>query len=144
MSISLYPHNQAAYVSAVTMLSEHKKAAIIHPTGTGKSFIAFKLCADNPDKRICWLSPSEYIFRTQLENLQKASGGYVPENIAFFTYAKLMNMSDDEIKDVRPDYIILDESPLRRGNVGNWCADIVVAVSGVSDSRLISNCNPLS
>ena len=69
--IHLYEHNQIAYVAAVLMLKECKKAAVIHPTGTGKSFIAFKLCEDNYDKRICWLSPSEYIFKTQLENIKK-------------------------------------------------------------------------
>ena len=109
MSISLYEHNQIAYDSAVKMLSERKKAAIIHPTGTGKSFIGFKLCEDNSDKCVCWLSPSEYIFKTQIENLKKSSGGYIPENIIFLTYAKLMNMSEKEIKSIQPDYIILDE-----------------------------------
>lgn len=64
MSIDLYEHNQTAYKNAISMLNDCKKAAIVHPTGTGKSFIGFKLCEDNPDKRICWLSPSEYIFKT--------------------------------------------------------------------------------
>ena len=109
LSISLFQHNKVAYNSAVKMLAECNKAAIIHPTGTGKSFIGFKLCEDNSDKCICWVSPSEYIFQTQLENLEQSSNGYKPDNIAFFTYAKLMNMSDEEIKTVRPDYIILDE-----------------------------------
>ena len=59
MSIDLFEHNEKAYISAVSMLSETGKAAIIHPTGTGKSFIGFKLCEDNPDKVVCWLSPSE-------------------------------------------------------------------------------------
>ena len=71
MSILLYKHNQEAYAAAVRMLGKCKKAAIIHPTGTGKSFIGFKLCEDNPQKRICWLSPSEYIFQTQIENVKK-------------------------------------------------------------------------
>ena len=65
MAVSLFPHNQTAYDAAVAMLAETGKAAIVHPTGTGKSFIAFKLCEDNTEKRICWLSPSEYIFKTQ-------------------------------------------------------------------------------
>ena len=60
--IKLYSHNQKAYDLAVNMLKDTKKAAIVHPTGTGKSFIAFKLCEDHTDKTICWLSPSEYIF----------------------------------------------------------------------------------
>lgn len=107
--IKLYSHNKKAYDLAVNMLKDTKKAAIVHPTGTGKSFIAFKLCEDHPDKTICWLSPSEYIFSTQLENLYQATKGYKPHNIVFFTYAKLMGMSKEEIKQINPDYIILDE-----------------------------------
>ena len=109
MQTELYSHNKRAYENAVSLLETRKKAAVIHPTGTGKSFIAFKLCEDNPDKKICWLSPSEYIFSTQLENLKKASGGCTPENISFFTYTKLMNMEKTEISEIKPDYIILDE-----------------------------------
>lgn len=107
--IKLYSHNQKAYNLAVTMLEDTKKAAIVHPTGTGKSFIAFKLCEDHPDKTICWLSPSEYIFSTQLENLYQATNGYKPNNIVFFTCAKLMGMSKEEIQAIHPDYIVLDE-----------------------------------
>ena len=108
MSISLFEHNRIAYSAAVSMLTETGKAAIVHPTGTGKSFIGFKLCEDKPKSMICWLSPSEYIFKTQLENLV-ATGAEVPANIAFYTYAKLMLMGEDEIADIQPDYIILDE-----------------------------------
>lgn len=107
--IDLFEHNKVAYESAVKMLSETGKAAIVHPTGTGKSFIGFKLCEDNPDATVCWLSPSEYIFQTQIENLKAASNGYAPENLVFYTYAKLMLMSEDEIAEINPDYIVLDE-----------------------------------
>ena len=108
MAMQLFEHNETAYKAVVHMLTERKKAAVIHPTGTGKSFIGFKLCEDNPNKTICWLSPSRYIFQTQLENLAETSGGYQPENIKFYTYAKLM-LLDDEIAEIQPDYIILDE-----------------------------------
>ena len=109
MAINLFEHNQTAYEAAVKMLAERGKAAVIHPTGTGKSFIGFKLCEDNLDKTICWLSPSRYIYQTQLENLAETSDGYQPENIKFYTYAKLMNITDEEIAEIQPDYIILDE-----------------------------------
>ena len=85
MSIQLFKHNQIAYEAAVYMLSKTGKAAVIHPTGTGKSFIGFKLCEDHPDRTVCWLSPSSYIFQTQLENLGKSADGYQPDNILFFT-----------------------------------------------------------
>ncbi len=109
MAINLFEHNKTAYEASVKMLAERGKAAVIHPTGTGKSFIGFKLCEDNPDKTICWLSPSRYIYQTQLENLAETSDGYQPENVKFYTYAKLMNITDEEIAEIQPDYIILDE-----------------------------------
>ena len=107
--IDLFEHNKTAYDSAVSMLAETGKAAIVHPTGTGKSFIGFKLCEDNPEKIVCWLSPSEYIFKTQLENLAKVSGGWQPENVRFCTYAKLMLLTEAELAEIAPDYIVLDE-----------------------------------
>lgn len=122
MCIELFEHNQKAYTSATQMLRKKGKAAIIHPTGTGKSFIGFKLCEDNPDKAICWLSPSEYIFKTQLENLSKTTNGRIPENIRFITYAKLMNMSKEEMDEIQPNYIILDE--FHRCGAEQWGAGV--------------------
>lgn len=109
MSLELFEHNQAAFDAAFEMLGDTGKAAIIHPTGTGKSYIGFKLCEQFPNKTICWLSPSEYIYKTQLENLKEDSNGWQPGNVKFFTYAKLMLMTDSELSAIAPDYIILDE-----------------------------------
>ena len=88
----LFPHNLKAYRAAVSMMDQAGKSAIIHPTGTGKSFIGFQLCAENPEKRVLWLSPSEYIFKTQQENWYKAGGGLL-NNLTFMTYARLMTMT---------------------------------------------------
>ena len=108
MGIELYEHNEKAYRAVRKMLAEKGLAAVVHPTGTGKSFIAFKLCEDEPDKTFCWLSPSEYIFKTQIENL-KATGAAVPQNIKFYTYAKLMMMSEVEMAEIKPDGAVYDE-----------------------------------
>ena len=88
------------------MLNKQGKAAIVHPTVTGKSFIAFKLCEDYLNKTVCWLSPSEYIFKTQVENW-KAVGGQELFDIRFYTYAKLMLMDKQELEEIKPDYILL-------------------------------------
>lgn len=106
--IDLFEHNQTAYDKVRAMLASRGKAAVVHPTGTGKSFIAFKLAEDNPSSRVLWLSPSEYIFRTQLENI-KSVCGYEPHNVEFRTYAKLLQTVTEEINALKPDYIILDE-----------------------------------
>lgn len=106
--MKLYEHNQIAYNSALTLMEDTGKAAVIHPTGTGKSFVAFFLCEEHPDSVVCWLSPSEYIFQTQKENWIKA-GGKDPQNIRFFTYAKLLLLEAEELRGLNPDYIVLDE-----------------------------------
>ena len=108
MVIDLFEHNRTAYEKVCAMLAERGQAAVVHPTGTGKSFIAFKLAEDNPSSRILWLSPSEYIFRTQVENLKRACNVEL-SNISFLTYAKLMLADEEAIKEYSPDYIILDE-----------------------------------
>ena len=52
MDITLFEHNRIAYQKVLRMLEETGKAAIIHPTGMGKSFIGFKLCQDFQDKTV--------------------------------------------------------------------------------------------
>lgn len=134
MSITLYPHNDSAYRAALAMLRKTGKAAIIHPTGTGKSFIGFKFCEDFPQWRVCWLSPSEYIFRAQLENLT-ADSGTVPENITFLTYAKLMVMDKDKIEEMCPDLIILDE--FHRCGAEQWCAGVQALLDAAPSALLL-------
>ena len=113
----LFPHNQTAYEAACAMLVETGKACVIHPTGTGKSFIGFQLCADHPEAKVLWLSPSEYIFRTQLENWQ-SSGGSNLSNIIFLTYAKLMLLSQAEIDALQPSIVVVDE--FHRSGAAEW------------------------
>lgn len=72
--IELYAHNKTAYDEVRRMLAATGKAAVIHPTGTGKSFIAFRLCEARPEAQVCWLSPSEHIWHTQLEQIRARDG----------------------------------------------------------------------
>lgn len=65
MAVNLYKYNEEAYNSAFKMPNAKGKAAVICPTGTGKFFFGFKLCEVFSNKTICWLSPTEYIFKTQ-------------------------------------------------------------------------------
>lgn len=105
----LFEHNQKAYEKASEMLEHGRRAAIVHPTGTGKSFIGFQFVIDHPDWSVCWLSPSEYIFSTQLENVRQVQPDFSIENLTFLTYVKLMNMELEELDLLHPSFIILDE-----------------------------------
>lgn len=116
--VELFPHNQTAYETAIRMLKENGRTAVIHPTGTGKSFIAFKLAEQHPGARVFWLSPSQYIFQTQVDSYERASGQPIPENISFCTYARLSMMDDAELEEIAADYIILDE--FHRCGAAEW------------------------
>lgn len=89
MAVQLFEHNAKAYQAAVKMMQQYGKAAIVHPTGTGKGYIAFKLIKDHPDAVIVWLSPSEYIFKTQRESLLRQDPDFPLQNVRFYTYAIL-------------------------------------------------------
>ncbi len=109
MAIPLFEHNERAYLAVMDMLQEKGRAAVIHPTGTGKSFIAFRCCEELASQNVCWLSPSRYIFDTQLENVREVYPAYDTSNITFYTYAKLALMTQEELSAIKPDCIILDE-----------------------------------
>lgn len=112
MAVQLFEHNAKAYQAAVKMMQQYGKAAIVHPTGTGKSYIAFKLIRDHPDAVIVWLSPSEYIFKTQCESLLRQDPDFPLQNVRFYTYAKLICCTPAQLQEIAaqdPAYIILDE-----------------------------------
>ncbi|WP_102411416.1 Helicase associated domain protein [Beduinella massiliensis] len=109
MAIQLFSHNMQAYNAVCQMLDSRGKAAVVHPTGTGKSFIAFKWIEEHPQARVVWLSSSEYIYKTQLENIRKSSPSFSAERMQFMTYAKLMSLTDELLEQLAPDCIVLDE-----------------------------------
>ena len=109
MAITLFRHNQEAYRAVRTLLEKENRAAVVHPTGTGKSMVAFYLIQQQTQWRFLWLSPSEYIVRTQLENVQKADPEADFSHVQFMTYARLMLLPDKTLAELQPDCIILDE-----------------------------------
>ena len=138
VALRLFEHNEKAYHAAVRMMDQYGKAAIVHPTGTGKSYIAFKLIEDNPDKVVIWLSPSEYIFKTQLESLKKNDPDFSLENVHFYTYAKLVCCTQaqlDEIAAQKPAYIILDE--FHRAGAECWGESTVALLKLCPDAKLL-------
>ena len=138
VALRLFEHNEKAYHAAVRMMDQYGKAAIVHPTGTGKSYIAFKLIEDNPEKVVIWLSPSEYIFKTQLESLKRNDPDFPLVNVHFYTYAKLMCCTQtqlDEIAAQKPAYIILDE--FHRAGAECWGESTVALLKLCPDAKLL-------
>ena len=80
MSIKLMPHNQQAYTKVKEMLKKENKAAIIQPTGTGKSYIALKLIEEKSDKKIIYLVPSNSIIEHIEEIIEELQGNVKRHN----------------------------------------------------------------
>ena len=54
--MDLMPHNLKAYRSVKKHLKNSNRTCVIHPTGTGKSFIALQLIEDKPKARILYIT----------------------------------------------------------------------------------------
>ena len=138
VALRLFEHNERAYHAAVWMMEQYGKAAIVHPTGTGKSYIAFKLIEDNPEKVVIWLSPSEYIFKTQLESLKRNDPDFPLANVHFYTYAKLMCCTEGQLAEIaglQPSYIILDE--FHRAGAECWGESTVALLKLCPEAKLL-------
>lgn len=117
------------------MLAEEGKAAVIHPTGSGKSYIAFKLIENNPDSKIVWLSPSEYIYNTQKEAVLDEIDETILKKIQFYTYSKRMLLTEEQVKDIYADYIILDE--FHRCGALRWGEGVSAIIKNNSQAKLL-------
>ena len=138
MVLHLFEHNARAYQAAAAMLEQYGKAAVVHPTGTGKSYIAFKLIEDHPDAAFLWLSPSEYIFKTQLENLQKQAPDFPLGNVRFATYARLLFCTEEQLAEItalHPAYIIMDE--FHRAGAERWGESVRKLLELCPDAKLL-------
>lgn len=78
--LKLLPHQNEAYQAAVKKLEEKRKAAIISPTGTGKSFVALEYILQHPDERVLFLSPRRAIANQMYEYIVRYIGGDTEAN----------------------------------------------------------------
>ena len=110
MSIRLKPHNVETYKKVTDKLKESNKVAVIHPTGTGKMYIALKLLEENKGKKAIYVAPSNPILHDVKKNIF-AEGMTMSDfpNLKRITYQKLARLTDQEIQELDADIIILDE-----------------------------------
>ena len=113
--IELYPHNQAALNHLEEALKYTRRAAVIQPTGTGKSFVALAFIERRPNNSFLYLAPSTHIF-----NQLKHHAGHtdVLLHTTMMTYQKLCLLHEDELGKLEPDYILLDE--FHRCGADDW------------------------
>lgn len=114
MGFKLKPHNVEVHKKVKEKLKKERYAAVIQPTGTGKSYIALKLIEET-DGNSVYVAPSNLIINQIKETIEEARkrGELTQEEyekykkIKFITYSKLMNEKFEK-KD-QYSLIILDE-----------------------------------
>ena len=112
-TIGLYDHNADSYNKVKSSFeSGNDVVAIVHATGTGKSYNALQLAYDNKDKKILYVVPSngiiEHINKIIEDNPNLNLKRDFP-NLEFRTYQSFISLSEDEISDINCDLLILDE-----------------------------------
>ena len=132
MSIELLPHGQQAYENVKKIFEKDNRAAVIHPTGTGKSYIALKLAEENPDKKLLYIAPSLPIL-DQIERNSKENG---INNIQTITYQKLLMMlKNGEIENLSADYIVTDEFHHYTGD--RWADALDMLLANNVDAKVL-------
>ena len=109
--IKLYEHNKKSYNKIKDAFLNQDIVSIVHATGTGKSYNALKLACDNKDKNILYIVPNNSI-KEHLKSILHNNDINVKNNfhnLNFITYQSLIKMTDDEIKNIDIDLLILDE-----------------------------------
>jgi len=110
MSIKLKKHNEEAYKKIQESFNKSDKVAVIHPTGTGKSFLALKLIEDNKNKKAIYVAPSNAILHNIKKNILNSNMDIAElPKLKRVLYQGLMNLSDEEMEKLEYDIIILDE-----------------------------------
>ncbi len=111
-TLGLYDHNIRSYEKVKQQFKKDNIAAIVHATGTGKSFNALQLALDNKDKKIIYVVPYGSVIEHEKELIEQNENISLEKdfpNLEFRTYQSFINMSDDEIADLDVDLLILDE-----------------------------------
>ena len=110
--LGLYDHNIRSYEKIKQQFEKDNIAAIVHATGTGKSFNALQLALDNKDKKIIYVVPYGSIIEHEKELIEQNENVSLEKdfpNLEFRTYQSFINMSKEEISKLDVDLLILDE-----------------------------------
>ena len=97
MNTQLLPHNVGAYNTAVVSLKQDGRTCIVHPTGTGKSFLIAAISESYG--RVLILAPNRFA----IGQIKKATGYH--DGIDYMTYSLLTSRGVKE----KYDLIVLDE-----------------------------------
>ena len=128
----LQKHQQDAYKAVTNSLKSGNRAAVVIPTGCGKSFISLQLMEDNREKNILFIAPTIAIKNQMYKYIAKYVVGEEPTeerterqiaeehfpHLKIMLYPTLLRMDSEILEKLKPDIIIMDE--LHRTGADKW------------------------
>ena len=132
--LKLQEHQEEAYENVEKLFENGRYAAVIFPTGCGKSFVTLEYMLKHPDEKILILSPRnvikdqmyEYVVRyiggldlsveeikKQYGSMKQAAKEFIP-NIECMLYQTISKIGENEnldkvLEKLNPDLIVVDE-----------------------------------
>lgn len=129
--IKLFNHNKETYENILNLWSNGtNKVGVVQATGTGKSYIISECCNYLRGSNILILAPKLHILNT-LKDLVD-----LPDtNITYMTYTKLNLMNDEDMNNLSPDLIVLDE--FHRCGSNAWGKSVNKLLGIYSDCKVL-------
>ena len=122
MKYSLLPHNQSAYENVMEAFKTKQRVAVVHATGTGKSYIIAAVA--NEFNRVCIIAPNKFV----LEETQKVC----KPGVDFITYSGVLAK-----KGLVGSYdlIVLDE--FHRSGADKWGSAVKTFIENNSTAKVL-------
>lgn len=147
--LGLQKHQQDAYKSVKKAYETRSKASVVIPTGCGKSFIALQLMADNKDKRILFMAPTNAIKNQMYNYIAKYIANEEPTsertsrmiadeyfpNLKIMLYPSLLKVKEEQMEKLNADIIIMDE--LHRTGADKWGQKINTLLEKNSNAQIL-------
>ena len=129
--LGLQKHQQDAYKSVKKAYETRNKASVVIPTGCGKSFIALQLMADNKDKRILFMAPTNAIKNQMYNYIAKYIANEEPTsertsrmiadeyfpNLKIMLYPSLLKVKEEQMEKLNADIFCIQETKMQKGQL---------------------------
>lgn len=130
--IELLQHNQETYQEIQEIFRTKNRACVVQPTGSGKSYLMLKLLEDYSDKKTLIIQPQRYIIE-QFKSSMPLEMEKI--DVQFLTYSKLSNLDNQEIENIKPDLILIDE--MHRAGAKKWQTGVKKLLNTYPDAKTL-------
>ena len=133
MAVELYRHNAYAYEQIEEKLKTSNRTCVIHPTGSGKSFIAIKWLYENRNKKCLFLTSQKPIIDQIIRHI--GSCGLTLNDFPNLKFDLYQNITEQVAKTYSTDCIVLDE--FHRCGAPEWGKGLDVLLNNNSNAKVL-------